>query len=505
MLPLQNEAIQRGPVTGKGIEMLDLTDSSLLRSQAYIGGQWLDAKSGQTAPVVNPATQAVMGHVPDMGAPDVEHAIVVAHQSLAAWQALCAKTRAQRLRRWFELMMTHQEDLARLMTLEQGKPLSEARGEVAYGAAFVEWFAEEAKRVNGEIIPAPSADKRLLVIKQPVGVVAAITPWNFPIAMITRKAAPALAAGCTVVVKPAEATPLCALALAELAHRAEIPSGVFNVVTTRRPAEVGQALTDHPLVRKLSFTGSTRVGKMLMAACAGTVKKVSLELGGNAPFIVFDDADLDAAVAGAVLSKFRNAGQTCVCANRFLIQRSVLPAFTSKFLAAVQQLHVAPGDHPDSQIGPLISTCAFDKVHRLVEDAVAQGAQLLCGGQRHAAGAQFYAPTLLAGVTPSMAVVQEEVFGPVAPIMAFDTEAEAVALANQTPSGLAAYFYARDIARVWRVAEQLACGIVGINEGIISNEMAPFGGIKESGIGREGSSHGMDDYLEMKYLCLGGL
>ena len=440
-----------------------------------------------------------------MGVTDVSHAICAAQAAFHSWKALPAKARAQHLRAWFDLMVAHQEDLATLMTLEQGKPLAEARSEVTYGAAFVEWFAEEAKRVNGETIPAPTADKRLLMIKQAVGVVAAITPWNFPVAMITRKAAAALAAGCTIVVKPAEATPLCALALAELAHRAGIPPGVFNVITTQRPAEVGQAITDDPRVRKLSFTGSTRIGKQLMAACAGTVKKVSLELGGNAPFIVFEDADLDAAVAGAIQSKFRNAGQTCVCTNRFLVQRSVLPAFTSKFLAAVQGLHVAPGDQAGSQIGPLISTCAIDKVDRLVHDAIAQGAQLLCGGHRHSAGAQFYAPTVLTDVTPSMAVAREEIFGPVAPIMAFDTEAEAVDLANQTSSGLAAYFYARDIGRVWRVAEQLACGIVGINEGIISNEMAPFGGVKESGIGREGSHHGIDEYLEMKYLCMGGL
>lgn len=482
-----------------------LTDPLLLRNQAYVGGQWVNARSGQTMSVRNPANQAAIAEVPDMGAADLTLAVDQAARSLPSWQSLAAKVRAQRLRAWFDLMVAHQEDLATLMTLEQGKPLSEARSEVAYGAAFVEWFAEEAKRVNGEIIPAPTADKRLLVIKQAVGVVAAITPWNFPVAMITRKAAAALAAGCTIVVKPAEATPLCALALAELAHRAGIPPGVFNVITTQRPAEVGQAITDDPRVRKLSFTGSTRIGKQLMAACAGTVKKVSLELGGNAPFIVFEDADLDAAVAGAIQSKFRNAGQTCVCTNRFLVQRSVLPAFTSKFLAAVQGLHVAPGDQAGSQIGPLISTCAIDKVDRLVHDAIAQGAQLLCGGHRHSAGAQFYAPTVLTDVTPSMAVAREEIFGPVAPIMAFDTEAEAVDLANQTSSGLAAYFYARDIGRVWRVAEQLACGIVGINEGIISNEMAPFGGVKESGIGREGSHHGIDEYLEMKYLCMGGL
>ncbi|MFN4266332.1 MAG: NAD-dependent succinate-semialdehyde dehydrogenase [Aquabacterium sp.] len=485
--------------------MLGLQDNPLIKRQAYVNGLWTDSLDGSAFVVRNPANQQDLALVPDMGVTDVSHAISAAQAAFHSWKALPAKVRAQHLRAWFDLMVAHQEDLATLMTLEQGKPLAEARSEVTYGAAFVEWFAEEAKRVNGETIPAPTADKRLLVIKQPVGVVAAITPWNFPVAMITRKAAAALAAGCTIVVKPAEATPLCALALAELAHRAGIPPGVFNVITTQRPAEVGQAITDDPRVRKLSFTGSTRIGKQLMAACAGTVKKVSLELGGNAPFIVFEDADLDAAVAGAIQSKFRNAGQTCVCTNRFLVQRSVLPAFTSKFLAAVQGLHVAPGDQAGSQIGPLISTCAIDKVDRLVQDAIAQGAQLLCGGHRHSAGAQFYAPTVLTDVTPSMAVAREEIFGPVAPIMAFDTEAEAVDLANQTSSGLAAYFYARDIGRVWRMAEQLACGIVGINEGIISNEMAPFGGVKESGIGREGSHHGIDEYLEMKYLCMGGL
>ena len=474
-------------------------------TQLYIDGHWCEAQGGRTLAVTNPATGAEIGRVAHAGVADLERAVIAAHKGFEVWRDVPAHERAVVMRRAAALLRERSTGIAEMLTLEQGKPLAEARSEVTYGAAFVEWFAEEAKRVNGETIPAPTADKRLLVIKQPVGVVAAITPWNFPVAMITRKAAAALAAGCTIVVKPAETTPLCALALAELAHRAGIPPGVFNVITTQRPAEVGQAITDDPRVRKLSFTGSTRIGKQLMAACAGTVKKVSLELGGNAPFIVFEDADLDAAVAGAIQSKFRNAGQTCVCTNRFLVQRSVLPAFTSKFLAAVQGLHVAPGDQAGSQIGPLISTCAIDKVDRLVHDAIAQGAQVLCGGHRHSAGAQFYAPTVLTDVTPSMAVAREEIFGPVAPIMAFDTEAEAVDLANQTSSGLAAYFYARDIGRVWRVAEQLACGIVGINEGIISNEMAPFGGVKESGIGREGSHHGIDEYLEMKYLCMGGL
>ncbi|MDE1999913.1 MAG: NAD-dependent succinate-semialdehyde dehydrogenase [Burkholderiales bacterium] len=482
-----------------------LTDPQLLRAQAYIGGQWLAADDGSSQAVINPATGDVITHVPDMGEAESDRAIAAAQRALPEWRARTAKDRAQVLRRWYDLVMANQEDLARLMTLEQGKPLAEARGEVAYGASFIEWFAEEGKRVYGEVIPSPTADKRLMVIKQGVGVTAAITPWNFPIAMITRKVAPALAAGCTSVVKPAEATPLCALALAELAHRAGIPAGVLNVLTTSRPAVVGQALTRSPWVKKLSFTGSTPVGKRLMAQCADSVKRVSLELGGNAPFIVFDDADLDAAVKGALASKYRNAGQTCVCANRILVHDRVYDAFTERLVQAVSQMKVGNGLDADTQIGPLINETALTKVERLVADAVQQGAQVACGGTRHAAGGLFYAPTVLTQVHAGMALAQEEIFGPVAPVFRFSTDEEAVRMANDTRYGLAAYFYSRDISRVWRVAEQLEYGMVGINEGLISNEVAPFGGVKESGIGREGSHHGIDEYLQLKYLCMGGI
>ncbi|HET8695043.1 MAG TPA: NAD-dependent succinate-semialdehyde dehydrogenase [Aquabacterium sp.] len=482
-----------------------LTDPQLLRSQAHIGGQWLAADDGSSHAVINPANGDVITHVPDMGEAETDRAIAAAQRALPAWRARTAKDRAQVLRRWYDLVMANQEDLARLMTLEQGKPLAEARGEVAYGASFIEWFAEEGKRVYGEVIPSPTADKRLMVIKQGVGVTAAITPWNFPIAMITRKVAPALAAGCTSVVKPAEATPLCALALAELAHRAGIPAGVLNVLTTSRPAVVGQALTRSPWVKKLSFTGSTPVGKRLMAQCADSVKRVSLELGGNAPFIVFDDADLDAAVKGALASKYRNAGQTCVCANRILVHDRVYDAFTERLVQAVSQMKVGNGLNADTQIGPLINETALTKVERLVADAVQQGAQVACGGTRHPAGKLFYSPTVLTQVHAGMALAQEEIFGPVAPIFRFSTDEEAVRMANDTRYGLAAYFYSRDIGRVWRVAEQLEYGMVGINEGLISNEVAPFGGVKESGIGREGSHHGIDEYLQLKYLCMGGI
>jgi succinate-semialdehyde dehydrogenase/glutarate-semialdehyde dehydrogenase len=401
--------------------------------------------------------------------------------------------------------MQHQEDLARLMTAEQGKPLAEARGEVAYGAAFVEWFAEEAKRVYGDVIPAAMNDRRYVVIRQPIGVVAAITPWNFPVAMITRKCAPALAAGCTVVVKPSELTPLCALALAELAQRAGFPPGVFNVLTTSDAAAVGRVLTASPVVRKLSFTGSTAVGKLLIRDCADTVKKVSMELGGNAPFIVFDDADLDAAVAGAMASKYRNAGQTCVCANRLLIQDGIYDAFAEKLAVAVGGLKVGDGMAEGTSQGPLINQAAVEKVEQHIGDAVSKGARILCGGQRHAKGGTFFEPTILADVTPQMLLASEETFGPVAPLFRFHSEDEAVRMANDTEFGLAAYFYSRDIGRVWRVAEALEYGIVGINEGIISTELAPFGGIKESGLGREGSRYGMDEFTEIKYLCMGGL
>jgi succinate-semialdehyde dehydrogenase/glutarate-semialdehyde dehydrogenase len=484
---------------------MKLKDFSLLKTRAFIDGAWVAADDGATHAIQNPATGAEIARVPDLGAAETERAVAAADAALPAWRVKTAKERAALLRRWHDLILANQDDLALLMTLEQGKPLAEARGEVAYGASFIEWFAEEGKRVYGEVIPAPSADKRLVVIKQAVGVTAAITPWNFPIAMITRKVAPALAAGCTSVVKPAEATPLSALALAELAIRAGIPAGVLNIVTTARPAVVGEILTASPVVRKLSFTGSTPVGKRLMAQCAETVKRLSLELGGNAPFIVFDDADLDAAVRGALASKYRNAGQTCVCTNRLLVQEGVYDAFAAKLVEAVAAMKVDDGLVPGTQIGPLINQAAVVKVETLVADAVAKGAKVVVGGARHARGGNFYAPTVLTDVTPAMAVAQEEIFGPVAPLFRFKTDEEAVQMANDTCYGLATYFYSRDIGRVWRVAEQLEYGMVGINEGLISNEVAPFGGVKESGIGREGSHHGIDEYLELKYLCFGGL
>ncbi len=485
--------------------MMQLKDSALLRELAYIDGVWTGADQGARFEVTDPADGHLLARVPDMGAAETRRAIDAAAAALPAWRARTAKERAAVLRTWFELILENQDDLAVLMTSEQGKPLAEARGEVAYGAAFIEWFAEEGKRIYGDVIPSHGADKRIVVLKEPIGVVAAITPWNFPIAMITRKAGPALAAGCTMVIKPAEDTPLCALALAALAERAGLPKGVLNIVTTRRAAEVGGELTANPTVRKLSFTGSTEVGKLLMRQCAGSVKKVSLELGGNAPFIVFDDADLDAAVAGAMASKYRNAGQTCVCANRLLVQDGIYDAFAAKLAEAVARLRVGPGLSGEVEQGPLINDDAVAKVETLVADAVGKGARVLCGGQRHALGGTFYEPTILTGVTAQMRVAREEIFGPVAPLFRFHTEAEAIALANATEFGLAAYFYARDIARVWRVAEGLEYGIVGINEGIISTEVAPFGGVKESGIGREGSKYGIEDYVEMKYLCLGGI
>ena len=485
--------------------MMQLKDSALLRELAYIDGVWTGADQGARFEVTDPADGHLLARVPDMGAAETRRAIDAAAAALPAWRARTAKERAAVLRTWFELILENQDDLAVLMTSEQGKPLAEARGEVAYGAAFIEWFAEEGKRIYGDVIPSHGADKRIVVLKEPIGVVAAITPWNFPIAMITRKAGPALAAGCTMVIKPAEDTPLCALALAVLAERAGLPKGVLNIVTTRRAAEVGGELTANPTVRKLSFTGSTEVGKLLMRQCAGSVKKVSLELGGNAPFIVFDDADLDAAVAGAMASKYRNAGQTCVCANRLLVQDGIYDAFAAKLAEAVARLRVGPGLSGEVEQGPLINDDAVAKVETLLADAVGKGARVLCGGRRHALGGTFYEPTILTGVTAQMRVAREEIFGPVAPLFRFHTEAEAIALANATEFGLAAYFYARDIARVWRVAEGLEYGIVGINEGIISTEVAPFGGVKESGIGREGSKYGIEDYVEMKYLCLGGI
>ena len=484
---------------------MKLTDSSLLRSEAYIDGAWAKADSGTSFAVTNPADGAVLGHVPDMGAAETARAIAAANAAWPGWRGKTAKERATILRRWYELIMANQEDLAILLTAEQGKPLAEARGEIAYGASFIEWFAEEAKRVYGDVIPGHGVDKRIIVLKEPIGVVAAVTPWNFPNAMITRKCAPALAAGCPVVIKPAEDTPLSALALAELAQRAGIPAGVLNIVTTSDPKAVGAELTGNPLVRKLSFTGSTEIGKLLMAQCAGTVKKVSLELGGNAPFIVFDDADLDAAVAGAMASKYRNAGQTCVCANRLLVQAGVYDEFARRLAAAVAGLKVGPGLGGEATQGPLINDEAVEKVERLLADAVAKGAKVVTGGKRHALGRTFFEPTILTDVTTAMAVANEEIFGPVAPLFRFSTEAEAIAMANATPFGLAAYFYAGSMARVWRVAERLEYGIVGINEGIISTEVAPFGGVKESGIGREGSKYGIEDFLEIKYLCLGGI
>ncbi|RRJ83377.1 NAD-dependent succinate-semialdehyde dehydrogenase [Aestuariirhabdus litorea] len=485
--------------------MLTLNDTGLLKTRAYIDGQWVGADTGSEFAVFNPANGETLAQVADLGAEETRRAIEAADRAGVEWRKTTAKQRAGLLRRWFDLIMQHQEDLAQIMTAEQGKPLAEARGEVAYGASFVEWFAEEAKRVYGDTIPSPSNDKRLVTIRQPIGVVAAITPWNFPNAMITRKVAPALAAGCTAVVKPGEDTPLSALALAELAKRAGIPAGVFNVVTSNNAPVVGTELSTSPLVRKLSFTGSTRVGKLLMSQCAGTVKKVALELGGNAPFIVFDDADLDAAVAGAMASKYRNAGQTCVCANRFLVQEGVYEEFARRFAAAIAQLKVGDGVEEGVTTGPLINRQAQEKVSSLVQGALDEGATLVCGGAPDARGGNFYQPTLLTGVTQQMTISSEEIFGPVATLIPFRTEEEAIAMANDTPYGLAAYFYARDIGRVWRVSEGLEYGIVGINEGIISNEMAPFGGVKESGIGREGSRYGIDDFVEIKYLCMGGI
>ena len=481
-----------------------LKDPSLFREACYLDGQWVQADSSKTIAVDNPATTEIIGNVPKMGAAESRRAIDAANRAFPAWSKKTAKERAGILRRWFDLMMANQEDLARLMTLEQGKPLTESKGEVAYAASFLEWFGEEAKRVYGDTIPQHQADKRIVVLKQPIGVVACITPWNFPLAMITRKAGPALGAGCTVVLKPASQTPFSALALAELAERAGVPKGVFNVLTGSA-SEIGGELTSNPVVRKLSFTGSTEIGKLLMAQCATTVKKLSLELGGNAPFIVFDDADLDAAVEGAIASKYRNTGQTCVCTNRVLVQETVYDEFAAKLAVAVKALKPAQGLEPDATQGPLIDDAAVQKVESHIRDAQSKGAKVLVGGHRHSLGGRFFEPTVLTDVTAQMAVAREETFGPVAPLFRFKTEAEAIAMANDTEFGLAAYFYGRDIARVWRVAEALEYGIVGINSGIISTEVAPFGGVKESGLGREGSKYGMDDFLEIKYLCIGGI
>jgi succinate-semialdehyde dehydrogenase/glutarate-semialdehyde dehydrogenase len=481
-----------------------LNDQELLRRQAFIGGAWCAAIDGATFGVVDPATGETLTMVPDMGGAETRCAIEAADRAWPAWRARTAKDRAAVLRNWFELIMANVDDLARLMTAEQGKPLAEARGEVAYAASFVEWFAEEGKRVYGDVIAAPVGANRIVVLKQPIGVCAAITPWNFPAAMITRKVAPALAAGCTVVVKPAEQTPLTALALAALAARAGFPAGVINVVTGSAASapQIGAELTGNPIVRKLSFTGSTEVGRLLMAQCAPSIKKLSLELGGNAPFIVFDDADLDAAVEGAMVSKYRNAGQTCVCANRLLVQADVYESFATKLAERVRTLKVGAGTEEGVTQGPLIDAQAIEKVEAHIADAVARGARVLAGGGRHTRGGTFFEPTVLADVTPDMRCAREETFGPVAPLFKFHDEAAAIRLANATEFGLAGYFYARDLSRVWRVAEALEYGIVGVNTGIISTEVAPFGGVKQSGIGREGSKYGIEDYLEIKYVCM---
>jgi len=484
--------------------MIAMKDPALFREKCYINGQWIDADSGKTIAVTNPATGETIGSIPRMGEVETRRAIEAANAALPAWRAKTAGERSIILRRWNDLLLENQEDLALLMTAEQGKPLAEARGEIVYAASFIEWFAEEGKRVYGDVIPPHQRDKRIVVIKEPIGVCAAITPWNFPSAMITRKAGPALAAGCTMVVKPATMTPYSALALAELASRAGVPAGVFSVVTGESGA-IGSELTRNPIVRKLTFTGSTEIGKVLMQQCAGTVKKLALELGGNAPFIVFDDADLDAAVEGALISKYRNTGQTCVCTNRFLVQDGVYDAFAAKLVEAVKRFKVGDGLKGETQQGPLINMSAVQKVEEHITDAVSKGARVLCGGQRHELGGTFFQPTVLADVTSAMTVAREETFGPVAPLFRFTTEEEAIRIANDTEFGLAAYFYSRDIGRVWRVAEAVEYGIVGINTGLISTTIAPFGGMKESGFGREGSKYGMDDFLEIKYLCMGGI
>ncbi|MEX3786437.1 NAD-dependent succinate-semialdehyde dehydrogenase [Paraburkholderia sp. BR14374] len=484
--------------------MNSLQHPGLLREQAYIDGQWRNADDNATLEVLNPSTGESIANVPNMGAAETRAAIAAAHRALPGWRATTAKERARLLRNWFELIMANQEALAEIMTREQGKPLAEARGEIGYAASFIEWFGEQAKRIDGDVIPSPNPDQRLVVTKEPVGVCAAITPWNFPAAMITRKAAPALAAGCTIVIKPANETPLSAFALAALAEEAGIPSGVINIVTGKS-REIGLEMTSSPLVKKLTFTGSTEVGRLLMRQCSDTVKKVSLELGGNAPFIVFDDADLEAAIEGALLSKYRNAGQTCVCANRFYVHDSVYDEFCRRFAERVAAFKVDDGFADGVNIGPLITEAARNKVDGLVRDAVAQGARVVTGGAPHERGGNFYAPTVLADAKPGMAVLSEEIFGPVAPIVRFASDAEVVQLANDSIYGLAAYFYSRDIGRVWRVADQLEYGIVGINTGLISNEVAPFGGVKQSGIGREGSKYGIEDYLSIKYLCMAGV
>jgi succinate-semialdehyde dehydrogenase/glutarate-semialdehyde dehydrogenase len=483
---------------------MQLTDQKLLRTQCFVNGEWIDAADGRTSTVSNPATGEAIATVPVLDGNATQLAIRAAAAAFPAWAARTAKERSVILRRWYDLMMANQQDLARLMTAEQGKPLAEAAGEIAYAAAYIEWFSEEARRVYGDVIPAHNADKRILVLRQPVGVVGAITPWNFPAAMIARKAAPALAAGCTFVCKPAAQTPLSALAMAELGQRAGIPAGVLNIITGKA-SEIGAELTSSPIVRKLSFTGSTGIGKLLMTQSAATLKKLSLELGGNAPFIVFDDADLDAAVQGALASKYRNTGQTCVCTNRFLVQRGVYEDFARRLTTAVGKLRVGDGLKGPTDQGPLIDMAAVKKVEEHVADALAKGGMIMIGGKRHALGGQFYEPTVITGASKTMLLAREETFGPVAPLFSFAAEAEAIALANDTEFGLASYVYTRDLARSWRVSEALEYGIVGLNTGLISTEVAPFGGIKESGFGREGSKYGILDYTEMKYVCVGGI
>jgi succinate-semialdehyde dehydrogenase/glutarate-semialdehyde dehydrogenase len=481
-----------------------LKDPTLLRTHGYINGQWVAADNGATMPVVDPATGRTLGTAPWMGAAETRRAIAAADAAWPVWRAKLAKERSAILRKWYELMLANVDDLALILTTEQGKPLAEAKGEITIGAAYVEWFAEEAKRVYGDVIPTIGNDRRLVVVKEPVGVCAAITPWNFPSSMITRKVAPALAAGCTVLIKPAEATPYSALALAELAHRAGFPPGVLNVLTGDAPA-IGGEMCANPTVRKLSFTGSTEVGRLLMRQVAPTIKKISLELGGNAPFVVFDDADLDAAADGAIISKYRNAGQTCVCANRFFVHDKVYDAFAAKLAAKVAALKVGAGTEPGVTQGPLIDAAALAKVEEHVADATAHGAKALLGGRRHALGGTFYEPTVLTGVTADMKIFREETFGPVAPLIRFSTDAEVVELANRTEFGLASYFYARDIGRIWRVAEALEYGMVGVNTGLITTEVAPFGGVKQSGLGREGSKYGIEEFVEVKYICFGGI
>jgi succinate-semialdehyde dehydrogenase/glutarate-semialdehyde dehydrogenase len=483
---------------------LPLKDPQLFRDRCYVDGQWVEADSRKRIDVDNPADVSLLGTVPDCGAAETRRAIEAAAKALPAWRSLAAKERSAILRKWFDLMVAHADDLAAILTAEQGKPLAEAKGEILYGASFIEWFAEEAKRVYGDVIPSPNNDKRIVVIKQAIGVVGAITPWNFPNAMITRKAGPALAAGCTMVLKPASQTPFSALALAELGERAGIPKGVFNVLTGSAKA-IGGELTSSPTVRKITFTGSTEVGRVLMRQSADTVKKLGLELGGNAPFIVFDDADLDAAAAGAIVSKYRNNGQTCVCANRIYVQDKVYDAFAAKLAEKVRALKVAKGTEPGAVLGPLIDDKAVEKVEEHVADALAKGAKVALGGKRHALGGRFFEPTILTGVTKDMKVAVEETFGPVAPLFRFKDEADVIAQANDTEFGLASYFYARDMGRVWRVAEALEAGIVGVNTGLISTEVAPFGGVKQSGVGREGSKYGIDDFLQIKYVSMGGI